>query len=245
MTPVSRTPALMRDRGNEDVVFSDPVEDGVGKAIEDESALTPPPERVSKRRVEDLIDGVVDLEGERLCRHLASRLVPFTSFGELLSCFAVESKRLHPRRKSFALTSSHGIVSTAPDSISRHLRSASSAQSSSTSGSGGGSRLSMSNPARVARSLSGRSKAALKTSLRSRAMGRFYRERAASARPSRAVAGFRVAGCELPGLGRLGVAARTTRNSQLAVRSRDSGYGSQRRSRRLHRRSREPKPSAP
>jgi hypothetical protein len=117
---------------------------------------------------------MVDRERESLCSYLATLLIPLPRLDQLLIRFGMELDGSHPRRKSFALTSFQGIVATAPDSISRHLRSASSAHSSSTSGSGGGSRLSISKPANVARSLSGSSKTSRKTSLRSRDIGQFY-----------------------------------------------------------------------
>jgi hypothetical protein len=131
--------------------------------------------RERKWRFENAANRVVDFKRECLRCYFAARFVPFSRFGELFIRFGMKPQSSHRRRKSFALTSSQGMVSTAPDSISRHLRSASAAQSSSTSGSGGGSKLSMSNPASVARSFSGRLKASRKTSFRSRPIATFYR----------------------------------------------------------------------
>jgi hypothetical protein len=148
----------------------------VRQPIQHKSTLTAPADWISQRSFQDSIDCVIDREGESLCSYFATLLVPLMRFDQFLIRFGMESDRSHPRRKSFALTSSQGIVATVPESISRHLRSASSAHSSSTSGSGGGSRLSMSKPANVARSLSGSSNASRKTSFRSRDIGQFYRE---------------------------------------------------------------------
>lgn len=167
----------MRDRGNKDVIFANAIQDGVREPVQHKSVLTAPADRISQWSFQDTIDCMVDRERESLCSYLATLLVPLPRFDQFQIRFGMELDRSHPRRKSFALTSSQGIVATAPDSISRHLRSASSAHSSSTSGSGGGSRLSISKPANVARSLSGSSKASRKTSLRSRDIGQFYRER--------------------------------------------------------------------
>ena len=101
-----------------------------------------------------------------------SLVVPLLGVEKFLIRFPMKPDRRHLLRNKRARTSSQGIVSTAPDSISCHRRSASADQSSSTSGSGGGSRLSISSPARVARSPSERSNASRNIVCRSRAIGR-------------------------------------------------------------------------
>lgn len=175
----------MSNSRDEDVILANAIEDRVRKNIQDEPALTATGDRISEWCDHDLLDRMIDVEGECLSGYFASLFVPLTRFGKLLFRFGMESKSIHPRRKSFALTSSHGIVDTSPDSISRHRRSASAAQRSSTSVSGGGSKLSMSNPASVARSPSGKLKISLNASLRSRGTIEFYRAPRRVASPPR------------------------------------------------------------
>jgi hypothetical protein len=115
-----------------------------------------------------------DFGGECSGGNRAALSIPtFGRFQFFLSLW-MEFDSCHQSLKSFALTSSQGMVFTAPDSISRQRLSASTAQAASTSGSSGPSRLSISNPASVARSESGSSSASRNNCRSSVAMGKFY-----------------------------------------------------------------------
>ena len=90
MSPIARTPALMRNCCNENVILAKPVEERVRKSIQHEAALTAPADWVSQWCFQDLLDRVVELERECLRGDFAARLVPFTRFGELLVRFGME-----------------------------------------------------------------------------------------------------------------------------------------------------------
>src|ERR1043166_8503973 len=109
-----------------------------GESIENESSLAATTEWIPKRVLENAANCMIDFKSKCLRRDFASRFIPRARIEELFVGLGMKTNASHPRRKSLARTSSHGIVSTAPDSICRQRRSASTAQSSSISGSGGG-----------------------------------------------------------------------------------------------------------
>jgi hypothetical protein len=160
----------MRDRGDVDLIIPDAIKNGVGKPVQDKPPFAAPTLGIADRSLQDSGDCTVDLEYKSLGGDLASLRIPSLGFDELLAGLRMKPKCRHPRRKSLVLTSSHGMVGVVPASISRHLRSASRAQISSTSGSGAGSKLSIKRPANVALSPSGSSNASLNTFFRSRPM---------------------------------------------------------------------------
>jgi hypothetical protein len=171
MAPISRASAVMRNRRNEHMIRFDVIPDCVREAIQDKATLASSVLRPSQRRFRDASESMVDLENERLRSNLTASLVPVPSFVKFSLCVAMKPNLLHSPRNSRARISSQGTVSTAPDWISSQRRSDSAAHSSSTSGSGGGSKLSMRSPASVARSLSESSKTSRNCSRRSRDIG--------------------------------------------------------------------------
>lgn len=72
----------------------------VRKTVQDEPALPTPRGRKCQRRLDDAIDGMIDLERKRLRRDFASFLVPLASVGKLALRVRMKPKRFHPRRKS-------------------------------------------------------------------------------------------------------------------------------------------------
>lgn len=100
----------MRYGCNEDVIGPYAIQEGVGKAIEDELTLASPTLRPAQRRFDDAQNCVVELESEGLRGDLAALAIPALCFGQLLIGFRMEPDRLHPRRNKRARTSSQGIV---------------------------------------------------------------------------------------------------------------------------------------
>lgn len=174
MSPIPGSAVLMCNRGDKHMICAHAIENRERKAIQNEASFATPALWICERRLRDSFDRVIDLESERLRRNFTSFGVPLPCFVEFIARFTMESNQHHRPRNNLERTSSHGTVSASPLSISRHRRSASSAHSSCTSGSAGGSRLSMSSPANVARSFSGNSNASRNIVFKSRDMVRLY-----------------------------------------------------------------------
>jgi hypothetical protein len=76
MTPISGAPALMSDRGDNDMIRRHAIKDRVGKPIQHERMGTAQSQRPSQRCLPDAPERVIDLERECFSSSLTTLVVP-------------------------------------------------------------------------------------------------------------------------------------------------------------------------
>ena len=142
--------------GNDhDVILISALEHVEGKSPKNELTRAVVCQREALRSFSDSGNGIVNGVSECGSTQWTSLVVPLTRITKFRASLRVKPDSHSDWPNNSARTSSHGINSTVPASTSANRRLISSDQAASTSGSETGSSVSMSNPAKVARSRSG------------------------------------------------------------------------------------------